>query len=189
MIQIFDVLGKDYNSIKDSIIKTDFTPDDLELLSKIGGIPPISEAKFNDDLYFFNFKIEKYKLIFLKNKIFQLYFAENKNKTLEIIDYLIKLEDFKFQFFTKNQIEETEGKSINDNDKKNGFTEFKTQCFEFDESSEFEIDNLDKYELITFRSNNGNVIIKEEFVQGDQFYIFELSPQIHKIFEKEDFII
>lgn len=174
MIQIFDVLGKDYDSIKDAIIRKDFTSKDLE-----------SEARFKDDLYLFNFKIEKYKVVFLKNKIVQLDFAENKGTTLEIIYYLMKLEDFKFQFFTKKQIEETEWKSINDN----GFTEFKTKRFEFDESSEFEIDNLDKYEFITFRSNNENVIIKKKVVREAQFYIFELSPQIQKIFEKEDFII
>ncbi len=69
MIQVFEVLGKDFESIKDHLVRTDFKQEDLELLSKIRGVPPISEAKFIDDLYLFNFKIDKYKIGFFNNVI------------------------------------------------------------------------------------------------------------------------
>lgn len=129
MIQIFDVLGKDYDSIKGSIIRTDFTSEDLELLSKIGGLPPITEASFNDDLYFFNFKINKYKIDFFNDKIVRLGFIESKERILEILEFLMNLNNFRFQFFTKKQIEKTEWKSLDNNINENNFVDFKTKRF------------------------------------------------------------
>lgn len=178
MIQVFEVLGKDFESIKDHLFRTDFKQEDLELLSKIGGVPPISEAKFIDDLYLFNFKIDKYKIEFFNNAIGCLKFATLKRKTIEIVDNLIKLDNFKHQCFTKKQIDEAKWNVLNDT-AESGFIEFKTKHLKFDESSKFDIKNINHYSLITLRSDNLNIIITEEIVDENELFVFEFLPNIN----------
>lgn len=183
MIQLLEILGKDYESLKDIITRTDFDSETLESFSKAGINAPVSKVKLNQDLYFFNFKIEKYKIVFLRNKICQIDFVGDKNKTLEIIDVLRTIKEFEFRFITKQQVEETEWEIIDDNTEEKGFTEFKRKRFDFDSSSQFDRNNVDKYGVIGFRSDEVNIIIKEEFVESRSFFVFE----IYKIPNIEDF--
>ncbi|WP_428068910.1 hypothetical protein [Chryseobacterium gambrini] len=180
MIQLLEILGKDYESLKDVIIRTDFDSETLESFSKAGINAPVSEGKFNEDLYFFTFKIEKYKIVFLRNKICQIDFIGDKNKTLEIIDYLRTVKDFEFKFISIQQVEETEWEIMDDNTEEESFTEFKRKRFEFDPSSQFDANNIDKYSFMAFRSDDVNIIIKEEFTENRPFFVFEIykSPNI-----------
>ena len=174
MIQLLEILGKDYESLKDVIIRTDFDSETLESFSKAGINAPVSEGKFNEDLYFFTFKIEIYKVQFLRNKICQIDFIGDKNKTLEIINHLRTIKDFEFKFISKQQVEETEWEIMDDNTEEDSFTEFKRKRFEFDPSSQFDGNNMDKYSIITFRSDQGNIIIKEEFIDNKPCFVFEI---------------
>lgn len=183
MIQLLEILGKDYKSLKDVIIRTDFDSETLESFSKAGINAPVSKVKLNQDLYFFNFKIEKYKIVFLRNKICQIDFIEDKNKTQEIIDCLTTIKEFEFRFITKQQVEKTEWEIMDDNTEEKGFTEFKRKRFDFDPSSQFNRNNIDKYGVMGFRSDEVNIIIKEEFVESRSFFVFE----IYKIPNIEDF--
>lgn len=183
MIQLLEILGKDYDSLKDIITRTDFDSETLESFSKAGINAPVSEGKFNEDLYFFNFKIERYKIVFLRNKICQIDFIENKNKTQEIIDCLRTIKEFEFRFISKQQVEETEWEIMEDNTEEESFTEFKRKRFDFDLSYQFDRNNIDKYGVMGFRSDEVNIIIKEEFIESRSFFVFE----IYKIPNIEDF--
>ncbi|WP_336688826.1 MULTISPECIES: hypothetical protein [unclassified Chryseobacterium] len=183
MIQLLEILGKDYESLKDIITRTDFDSETLESFSKAGINAPVSKVKLNQDLYFFNFKIEKYKIVFLRNKICQIDFVGDKNKTMEIIDVLRTMKDFEFKFISRQQVEETEWEIMDDNTEEESFTEFKRKRFDFDPSSQFDRNNIDKYGVMGFRSDEVNIIIKEEFIESRSFFVFE----IYKIPNIEDF--
>lgn len=174
MIQALEVFEKDYESLKDIIIRTDFDSETLESFSKAGFNAPLNNGKFKEDLYFFNFKIEKYEVDFLNNKIVKIDFIEDENKTLEIIDHLRTIKDLEFKFITKQQVEETEWEIIEGNAGEESFTEFKKKHFEFDPSSQFDRNNVNKYSIIAFRSDMINIIIREEFIENNQYFIFEV---------------
>ncbi|NPA09089.1 MAG: hypothetical protein GXO46_08885 [Chlorobi bacterium] len=119
----------------------------------------------------------------MRNKICQIDFIGDKNKTLGIIDDLRIVKDFEFKFISKQQVEETEWEIMEDNTEEESFTEFKRKRFDFDPSSQFDRNNIDKYGVMGFRSHEVNIIIKEEFVESRSFFVFE----IYKIPNIEDF--
>lgn len=178
MIHVLDVLGKDYKNIKEYIIRTDFNEETLKSFSNKGIIPPLSSAKLNDELCFFNFIIENYKITFFEDKIYSILFMSDENDTISIIQNLRTQESF--NFFSNQQIEETEW--INkDNISEEGFTEWKTKTFEFEESLVFNPENLENYGLITFLSEELKIIIKNHTIDGNTFYLFELESNIHRV--------
>ena len=89
MIQVSDILGKDYDDIKDLIIRTDFDEQTLKLFSDAGINPPLTDAKLKTEMYFFEFKIGRNKIAFFENKVFEILFAFDRQKTADIIQDLL----------------------------------------------------------------------------------------------------
>jgi hypothetical protein len=182
MIQVIDILGKEYKELEKYILRTDFDAETLKSFSHVGINSPLTEIKFNVELFFDRFKIEKYKVSFFEEKIFSIKFMTDEFNAVNIIQNLIAKDSFIFKFYTNKQMNETEWVDKDDNSK-GGFTEWKTKTFKFDESSIFNIEFLDDYGLITFRSQELNIIIKNQVLNGSTFYLFELEPDIHKLFK------
>jgi len=176
MIQAADVLGSRYDDIKNIVVRTDFDEETLESFLAAGIKPPISDAKFTGDLYFFSCKIDRYKVGFLHDRIDEIVFIKGKDDAVAMIDDLIASKQFEFKFVTKKQIEHTPFKVLKDDSEKGmNFTEFKIQRFQ-SESSEFDINDIDQYAYLTFRSDVYTVAVQQEYTENECFFVFELRP-------------
>ncbi|MDF2552463.1 MAG: hypothetical protein K0R77_1738 [Chryseobacterium sp.] len=181
MIQVSDILGKDYDDIKDLIIRTDFDEETLKSFSDAGINPPLTDAKLKKEIYFFEFKIERNKISFFENKVFEILFACDRQKTADIIQDLLNQNIFEFKFYTNKQIENTEWLN-KDDDSEEGFLEWKFKRLEFDNSLVFDVNNLDMYSRITFHSEKLSIIIKNQIIDDEAVYLFELNQNLNKSF-------
>ena len=72
MIQVLDVVGKEYKDLKGHIIRTDFDEETLQDFAGAGIVPPLSDAKLNEELYFYEYKVEKHKFVFSHDKVSEM---------------------------------------------------------------------------------------------------------------------
>lgn len=174
MIQTEDVLGSHYDDIKSIVVRTDFDTEILESFSSAGIGPPVREAKFIEDPYFFSYKIEKHQIGFTDDRVDEIIFVKGQEDAVAIMNDLVASERFEFKAVTKKQMEETPFEMMTD-DSENGinFTEFKIQRFESG-SSQFDINDIDQYVCLTFRSEVYAVIVQQEYTGNDVFFVFEL---------------
>ena len=112
-IEAKEILGKIYFEIKDFIQRTDILPE-MEIFLN-GNYPPILSAILkNKDLYFFEYKINHYKIIFSKDKVFEIQFVLPKNDSLDVIKYMIDNYLTDFKYYLKENVEKTEWKNLSD---------------------------------------------------------------------------
>ncbi|MBB6370246.1 hypothetical protein [Chryseobacterium shigense] len=177
MIQVLDVLGKEYKDLRKYIIRTDFDEETLRDFSRAEIYPPLSDAKLNDDLYFYEYKVEKHKLAFSDDKVREMICMLREDDTRSLIKKLIIQDSFRFRFYPNEQLQNTEWVD-NENASEEGFLSWKVETFAFDESSTFDIDHLEKYGLITFQSEDFTIMIKNYFFEDEMRYLFELQSNI-----------
>ncbi|WP_170234666.1 hypothetical protein [Chryseobacterium hagamense] len=95
---------------------------------------------------------------------------------MAMINGFIASKRFEFQSVTKKQVKETPSEILKD-DSKDGmnFIGFEIQHFE-SESSQFNMNDIDQYACMTFRSDDYAVIVQQEYTEKDCFFVFELRP-------------
>lgn len=176
MIQAADVLGSHYDDIKNMVVRTDFDNETLASFSAAGIGPPVREAKFIGDPYFFSCKIEKHQIGFTDGRVDEIIFVKEQEDAVAVMSDLVASKRFEFKAVTKKQMIETPFEVMAD-DSENGmnFTEFKIQRFESGPSP-FDINDIDQYACLTFRSDEYAVIVRQEYRGNNCFFIFELRP-------------
>ncbi|MGG5207836.1 hypothetical protein ACQWU4_02730 [Chryseobacterium sp. MIQD13] len=178
MIQVLDILGKEYREIKEFVTSLDFDEETLAQFDIAGFDPPIPilEGKLNKEFYFFNFQIEKHKVKFSKNRVSEVVFGTDYDETVLIIKYLISDTNFKFRYFSEELIDHTEFKDIGKSDNDEIQFKIKRLHFETERSEEFDIEKLKEYGILTFISDEMNIVMEHEILgDGSLIYIFTIS--------------
>ncbi|MDN5423532.1 MAG: hypothetical protein L0G07_09015, partial [Chryseobacterium sp.] len=85
MIQVLDVLGKEYREIKEYTVRLDFDEETLKEFDEAGFDPPLLEGRLNKELYFFHFKIEKHKVEFSENRVSEVIFTTHDDEAVLMI--------------------------------------------------------------------------------------------------------
>jgi hypothetical protein len=174
MIQAADVLGSLYDDLKSSVVRTDFDTETLASFSAAGIEPPVREAKFIGALYFFSCKIEKHRIGFTADRVDEIIFVKRQEDAVAIINDLVASKRFEFKAVTKKQMEETPFEmTADDSENRMNFTELKIQRFESG-PSQFDINDIDQYVCLTFRSDVYAVVVQQEDTGNDRFFVFEL---------------
>lgn len=181
MIQVLDVLGKGYKDLKECIIRTDFDEKTLQDFAGAGIVPPLSDAKLNDELYFYDFKVEKHKLVFSHDKVSEMICMVSEADTRSLIKKLITQDSFRFRFYPNEQLQ-NKGEVHKEHNSEEGFLSLKVETFAFDDSSVFDVDHLEKYGLMTFQSADFTIMVKEYFFDDKTQYLFELETNVNTIF-------
>ncbi len=175
-IEAKEILGKIYFEIKDFIQRTDILPE-MEIFLN-GNYPPILSAILkNKDLYFFEYKINHYKIIFSKDKVFEIQFVLPKNDSLDVIKYMIDNYLTDFKYYLKENVEKTEWKNLSDErpiEEQN--IQVKTKRLEFDSTQKFEIENITNYEVLTFVNKEFQLKIfpPNSLTNSTELFYFEL---------------
>ncbi|UWX61624.1 hypothetical protein N0B40_04935 [Chryseobacterium oranimense] len=181
MIQVLDVLGKKYKDLKEYIIRNDFDEKTLKDFAGAGIVPPLSDAKLNDELYFYDFKVEKHKIVFSHDEVREMICMLSEADTRNLIKKLITRDFLIFRFYPNEQLQNTEWMD-KENSSEEGFLSWKVETFAFDKSSAFDVDHLEKYGLITFQSEDFTIMVKNYFFEDKMQYLFELEPNIKTTF-------
>jgi len=173
MIQVLNVLGKEYKDLKEYIIRTDFDEETLKDFAGAGIVPPLSDAKLNDELYFYEYKVEKHKIVFSDDKVYEIICTVSEIDSPNLIKKLRAQDSLVFKFYPTEQLNDTEWVD-RENDSEDGFLEWKVKTFTFDDSSVFDVDHLEKYGLLTFQSEDFYIMVKNYFFDDKTQYLFEI---------------
>ncbi|PQA91987.1 hypothetical protein B0A69_16330 [Chryseobacterium shigense] len=174
MIQVLDILGKEYREIKEYTVRLDFDEETLKEFDKAGFDPPILEGKLNKELYFFHFKIEKHKVEFSENRVSEVIFMTDDDEAVLIIQYLIGQTDFIFGYFSAQSIENAELKDIETSD--HGMVQLKRIHSENERLEPFDIERLQSYGILTFTSQEISIVIEQERLEeGHLIPVFRIS--------------
>jgi len=147
MIQILELINKDYKEIKDKVIWSNTERPNVDVFSRIGLVPQLGECTFNEDLYLFDFEVQYYRARFLNNKVYDFVFGFSNEKSLECIDYLINKSGLTFHFFTRDFMMGFCEKHRNEDGSEPNWGDIEP---EFDESWIFDINNIQEYVNLIF---------------------------------------
>ncbi|MDN5481363.1 MAG: hypothetical protein L0G30_07255 [Chryseobacterium sp.] len=178
MIQVLDVLGKEYREIKEYTVRLDFDEETLKEFDEAGFDPPLLEGRLNKELYFFHFKIEKHKVEFSENRVSEVIFTTHDDEAVLMIQYLIDQTDFMFSYFSAESIDHAELKDIEASD--HGKVQLKRMHSENERSEPFDIERLQNYGILTFTSQEISIVIQRERLEdGHLILIFRISKNVN----------
>jgi len=147
MIQCTTLINKSYEDVKDFIIWPE--AENAHIFLSTGLVPQFETARVKDDLYLYDFEIDKHRITFLKDKIYSIDLSFGMDVCAEVIQILINSQDFKFEFFTRDYLKEfCEARDYSSED-----ADYDDEL-EFDESSVFDFDDLHSYERVLFKTND-----------------------------------